>query len=107
MKLEVLNSEVVTEESRAEFLEVSKKLDELLMKQEIFWAQRSRASWLQHGDKNTKVFHAKASQRRKRNHIQSIKDRDGNWATRLLAICIFSFRIYLFPYDGNNLSSLL
>ena len=38
-KLEVLNSEVVTEESRAEFLEVSKKLDELLMKQEIFWAQ--------------------------------------------------------------------
>ena len=43
-KLEVLNSEVVTEESRAEFLEVSKKLDELLMKQEIFWAQRSRVS---------------------------------------------------------------
>ena len=38
-KLEVLNNEVVTEESRAEFLEVSKKLDELLMKQEIFWAQ--------------------------------------------------------------------
>ena len=82
-KLEILNSEVVTEESRAEFLEVSKKLDELLMKQEIFWAQRSRVSWLQHEDKNTKFFHAKASQRRRGNHIQSIKDRDGNWVEEI------------------------
>ena len=45
---------MVTEESRAEFLEVSKKLDELLMKQEIFWAQRSRDFWLHYGDKNIK-----------------------------------------------------
>ena len=77
-KLEVLNSGVVTEESRVEFLEVSKNLDDLLIKQEIYWAQRSRLSWLKHGDKNTKFFHAKASQRRRRNHIQRIKDRDGN-----------------------------
>ena len=38
-KLEVLNSGVVTEESKGEFLEVSKNLDDLLMKQEIYWAQ--------------------------------------------------------------------
>ena len=37
-KLEELNSEVVTKESRAEFLEVNKNLDDLLMKQEIYWA---------------------------------------------------------------------
>ena len=35
-KLEVLNSGVVTEESRVEFLEMSKNLDDLLMKQEIY-----------------------------------------------------------------------
>jgi len=60
----MLNSEEVTEASRAEFLAVSKTLDDLLLKQEIFWAKRSRISWLKHGDKNTKFFHAKASQRK-------------------------------------------
>ena len=60
----MLNSEEVTEASRAEFLAVSKTLDDLLLKQEIFWAKRSRKSWLKHGDKNTKFFHAKASQRK-------------------------------------------
>ena len=69
-------SEEVTADSRAEYLEVSKKLDDLLLKQEIFWAQRSRISWLKHEDKNTKFFHTKASQWRRRNHIQSIKNFD-------------------------------
>ena len=36
-------------------------------------------AWLKHGDKNTKFFHLKASQRRRRNHIQRIKILDGVW----------------------------
>ena len=72
-QLEVLNSaEVVTEESKAEYLSVSKQLDDLLLKQEVYWAQRSRIPWLKHGDKNTKYFHSKASQRRRRNYIKGI-----------------------------------
>ena len=42
--------------------EVSKQLDDLLLKQEIFWRQGSRVSWLKYWDKNTKFFHSKASQ---------------------------------------------
>ena len=48
--------EETIEVSRAEFLGISKALDDLLLKQEVFWAQISRVAWLKHGDKNTKFF---------------------------------------------------
>ena len=60
-QLEIPNVVESTKESRFEYLTVSKKLDGLLLKQEIFWAQRSRTSWLKHGDKSTKFFYSKAS----------------------------------------------
>ena len=78
-RIEVLNMSECTEGNKAEFSMVSKELDDLLLKQEIFWAQHSRISWLKHGDKNTKFFHAKASKRRRRNFIQGIKNHDDIW----------------------------
>jgi hypothetical protein len=54
------------------------ELDNLLDGEEMWWKQRSRADWLQHGNKNTKFFHLKASQRRKRNKITEIRDNQGN-----------------------------
>jgi len=74
-----LNSADLTEESKAKFLVVSRNLDALLRKQEIYWTQRSRIPWLKHRDKNTKLFHSKASQQRRRNHIQSLKNADDMW----------------------------
>ena len=73
-KIKKMNEEELTEESREEFLAASKKLDDLLLKQEFFGAQRSRVSWLKHGDRNTNFFHSKASQRCKRNFIHGIKN---------------------------------
>ena len=82
-KLYFLNEVEPTEATKAEQLELSKNMDELLQKQEIFWAQRSRINWLKHGDKNTKFFHAKATQRRNKNHIRGIQNADGQWVENL------------------------
>ena len=43
------------------------------------WRQRARQNWFQGGDRNTKFFHAKASDRQSKNHIDGIFDGNGVW----------------------------
>ncbi len=56
-----------------------RELNTLLEKEENMWRQRSRVSWLTQGDRNTKYFHERASQRRRRNSISRLCDERGSW----------------------------
>ena len=58
---------------------IENQIDNILLDEEIFWKQRSRADWLKEGDKNTRFFHLKASVRRKRNRIYGLEDEKGIW----------------------------
>ncbi|KAL9674277.1 hypothetical protein QQ045_030548 [Rhodiola kirilowii] len=68
-----------TEESANHEAILSGELDEWMEREELFWRQRSRAEWLKFGDRNTSFFHAKASQRRRKNDIDKLKDHLGEF----------------------------
>ena len=48
------------------------ELDTLLLQEEISWRQKSRALWLQEGDRNTSYFHALANAHRNYNSLNTI-----------------------------------
>ncbi|CAM8905802.1 unnamed protein product [Rhodiola kirilowii] len=63
------------------------ELDEWLAREELLWRQRSRLEWLREGDSNTKFFHSRASQRKKKNTVEKIKGNNNLWITDEVEIC--------------------
>ena len=109
-RLNRLNEEEVSETSKAEYLELSKKMDELLQKQENYWAQQSRVSWMKHGDKNTNFFHSKATQRRRKNHIRGIKNAQGQWVEEiedLVEVASYYFHTLFHAKAGDQMEECL
>ena len=74
------------ESSGEEINAIRKEINEMLDDKEIKWNQRSKIQWLTFGDRNTKYFHYKASQRRKKNEIRGLLDGEGNWCKEKIDI---------------------
>ena len=51
----------------------------MLDDEEVWWQQRSRVQWLGEGDRNTKYFHHRASERRRKNAIVGLWNDEGIW----------------------------
>ena len=56
-----------------------KELGQVYKDKEAYWEQKSRALWLQEGDKNTSFFHMKMIQRRNGHNIMGLILDDGSW----------------------------
>ena len=57
------------------------ELNDLLDKESQMWHQRSRTLFMKEGDRNTRYFHSKASQRFRRNRILGLRNEANVWCS--------------------------
>jgi hypothetical protein len=87
-KLKELHSiqTAVLEDTWEEEHRLNDEINNLLEREDLKWRQRAKESWLQFGDRNTRYFHACASQKKQRSHILRIKDSTGRWCSTEKAV---------------------
>ncbi|XP_026428383.1 uncharacterized protein LOC113324276 [Papaver somniferum] len=78
-KLNTIQSLPCSQENSSQALEVSKELQRWHQIQHDFNKQKSRDTFLNDIDNNTKYFHTLTKRKRSRNNIYSMKDDDGYW----------------------------
>ena len=82
------------------------EINMLLDKEAQMWRQRSRILWMKDGDHNTKFFHSKASQWRRRNYITKLYDSRGRWCTRQSQVNDTILEFYRELFTSANLENL-
>lgn len=72
----VLNQENINRENLIKY-----KLEKLEHQKDIYWKQRAHVHWLKNCDRNTKIFHGYATERRRKSRIQKLVDDNGRMVT--------------------------
>ncbi|CAL8164318.1 unnamed protein product [Prunus armeniaca] len=57
------------------------RLEGIQRKEELFWLQKSRNTWLKEGDRNTHFFHLSTVIRRRRNKLEGLNNEARIWIT--------------------------
>ena len=57
--------------------ELQKAIAKLIGKENRLWFHRAKVTWAKFGDRNSKIFHSHASQRKRKNLIRKLKDPNG------------------------------
>jgi hypothetical protein len=83
-----------------------REVNVLVEKEEVFWRQRSRVSWLKEGDHNTKFYHKCASQRQKTNTILGLRDDNGVWHSDAMAINSIAVDYFHNLFSSSNPDSI-
>lgn len=74
-----LSKEEPIEENIERLKKAKIDLNEVLIREEIMWRQRSRIQWIRTGDKNTKFFHFRTLARKGKNRISCLQDDSRTW----------------------------
>nr|XP_023884545.1 uncharacterized protein LOC111996780 [Quercus suber] len=87
-ELELKKKEIVQAEREAmrsgqnfRVRELMFELNKLMDKEARMWLQRSKVQWAKYGDRNSRYFHARATQRFRKNSISNLKKADGMWCS--------------------------
>ncbi|XP_059067688.1 uncharacterized protein LOC131858466 [Cryptomeria japonica] len=80
---------------------LNKRYFEVLAREEIFWRQKSRKTWLKYGDRNTKFYHTSVKARKTQNKIFSIKNRDGVFVSDMNLINLEAVRHFSDIFNGE------
>ncbi|KAK9990436.1 hypothetical protein SO802_025421 [Lithocarpus litseifolius] len=79
----------------------------MLMDREAkMWSQRAKVQWLKDRDRNSRFFHGKCSQRRRRNYIKGLFDGEGRWCTQPKKIVDTVVNFYQDLFTSSNPVSL-
>ena len=81
---------------------IRKEINNLLDSEETFWHQRSKVLWYSQRDRNTKFFHSKASQRRKKNTISGIWDENRTWSDTNESIAAIPIAYFELLFTTSN-----
>ncbi|XP_028755343.1 uncharacterized protein LOC114714742 [Neltuma alba] len=80
------------------------ELEEIILQEDLLWAQKAKSQWYALGDKNTKYFHSRANGRRRRNKIEAIQQENGEWTDNptLIKRIATDFFVNLFHEEGGE-----
>ena len=78
-RLEQIRSKPLRSGPSFEEIKTMDRIVELNYREEVMWRQCSRVTWLKEGYRNTRFFHLRAHQRKKRNKISKLKKEDGSF----------------------------
>ena len=81
-------------------------IENLMMKEEIMWAQKARSTWIIQGDRNTTFFQTLVKQRRARNRILQIRTDDGSQLKELEDIEYYMMEHFKKQYSETSTRSV-
>lgn len=102
-RVEVLKAGTYSEEIVQMVESLKKDIEEQWKREEVYWWQRARTTWLKAGDSNTSYFHRKTVMRRQQNLVVGLRNLQGEWeeSEEGIANMVVDFYSSLFQSNGS------